>query len=155
VDRNSAARAVGRMVLPLLATAALLGGCGRDAADPEARIRAALAEAQAAAEAGDFDTIAARVARDYGDQEGRDRRTLLLTLRGLLMRYPRMKLIVTVREIEILSPRVARVRLDVLAAGAGPAGLSADAFPVELSLLDDGGWKVTRAEWGRRFGGGI
>jgi ketosteroid isomerase-like protein len=142
--------------LPWLAAAFLLAGCGEPPSEPEARIRAALAEAEAAAQGGDFDALAARVARDYADRAGRDRRTLLLTLRGLLMRYPRLELIVTIREIEILSPQLARVRLELLAAGAGPAGMSADAFPVELSLRDEGGgWKVTRAEWGRRFGDGI
>lgn len=153
---HSAARNAVRMTLPCLVFAGLLFGCGEQAADQETRIREALAEAQAAAESGDLETLSARVARDYADQEGRDRRTLLLTLRGLLMRYPHMKLIVTVREIEILSPQLARVRLDILSAGAGPAGLSADAFPVQLSLRDDGGgWQVTRAEWGRRSGRGI
>ena len=145
-----------RRALPWLAAALLLAGCGEPPSAPEARIRAALAEAEVAAQGGDFDALAARVARDYADRAGRDRRTLLLTLRGLLMRYPRLELIVTLREIEILSPQLARVRLELLAAGAGPAGLSADAFPVELSLRDEGGgWKVTRAEWGRRFGDGI
>lgn len=140
-----------RAVLPWLLFAFLAWGCGQPVPDPEARIREALAAAQVAAESGDFEALAGWVARDYADQEGRDRRTLLLTLRGLLLRYPRMKLLVSVREIEILSPQLARVRLEVLSAGAGPAGLSADAFPVELSLRDEGGgWQVTRAEWGRR-----
>jgi hypothetical protein len=146
----------GWAALPWLVLALLVAGCGQPESDPEARIRAALAEAQTAAETGDFEALAGRVSRDYADQEGRDRRTLLLTLRGLLMRYPQAKLVVAVREIEVLSPQLARVRLEVLAAGAGPAGLSADAFPVELSLRDEGGgWKVTRAEWGRRSGRGI
>ena len=134
----------------------ILAGCGEPVTDPEARIREALAAAEAAAEAGDHAALAAAVARDYADDAGRDRRMLALTLRGLLMRYPRMELIVTVREVDVLSPQLARVRLEVISAGAGPAGLSADAFPLALSLRDDGGgWKVTRAEWGRRSGGGI
>jgi len=141
---------------PWLVAAVLLAGCGQPDADPEARIRETLAAAEAAAEAGDFQVLAERVAGDYADREGRDRRTLLLTLRGLLLRYPRLELIVTVREIEVLSPQVARVRLEVLSAGAGPAGLSADAFPMVLSLRDEGdGWTVTRAEWDRRSGDGI
>lgn len=140
-----------RAALPWLLLASLAWGCGQPVPEPEARIREALTAAQAAAESGDLEALSAWVARDYADQEGRDRRTLLLTLRGLLLRYPRMKLLVSVREVEVLSPQLARVRLEVLSAGAGPAGLSADAFPVELSLRDDGGgWKVTRAEWGRR-----
>lgn len=139
----------------LLLAAALLGGCGKTVDQPEARIRAALAEAEQAAEAGDHQGLAAWVARDYADSSGRDRRTVALMLRGLLMRYPRLELIVTVREIQVHSPQLATVRLEVLSAGAGAAGLSADAFPLELSLRDDGGWKVTRAEWRSRAGRGI
>lgn len=142
----------------LLCAAALwlASGCGQRPSDPEARIREALAEAEQAAESGDLETLAARVARDYGDREGRDRRSLLRVLRGTLARYPRVELVVTVREIELLSPELVRVRLDVLAAGIGPGALSAEAFPLELSLRDDGsGWKLTRAEWGRRPPGGI
>lgn len=135
--------------------AALLAGCGKPVDEPEARIRAVLAQAEQAAEAGDHQALAAWLARDYADSAGRDRRTVALTLRGLLMRYPRLELIVTVREIEVHSPQLATVRLEVLSAGAGAAGLSADTFPLELSLRDDGGWKVTRAEWRRRTGRGI
>lgn len=145
-----------RRVLPWLAAALLAAGCGQPPSDPEARIREALAEAEIAAETGDFAALAARIARDYADREGRDRRTLLLMVRGMLMRYPRLELVVTVREIEVLSPQLARVRVEVLAAGAGAAGLSADAFPLEFSLRDEGeGWRVTRAEWGRRLRDGI
>jgi hypothetical protein len=140
----------------VLLAALCLSACGRPASDPELRIREALAAAELAVETGGYEALAAMVARDYADSEGRDRRALRLLLRGMLVRYPRAELVVTVREIEILSPRLARVRLEVLAAGAGGGRLSADAFPMELSLRDDGdGWQVTRAEWGRRFGGGI
>jgi hypothetical protein len=149
--------AVGAWPWLLVALVALAAaGCGKPATDPELRIREALVAAEAAAESGDLDALADWVARDYGDAAGRDRRTLLLNLRGLLMRYPRLELIVTVREIEVLSPQLATVRLELLSAGAGPYGLSADAFPLTLSLRDDGrGWRVTRAEWGRSSGSGI
>ncbi|NGP53448.1 hypothetical protein [Thioalkalivibrio sp. XN8] len=134
----------------------LLAGCGGPAPDPEGRLRAALAAAEEAAENGDHAFFAARVAGDYADAAGRDRTRMLLTLRGLLMRYPRVEIIVNVREIELLSPRLARARLEILTAGLGPAGLSADAFPLELSLRDEGdGWQVTRARWGREADGGI
>lgn len=152
---DTAVRSPSRAWLPWLVLV-ILAGCGEPVTDPEVRIREALTAAEAAAEAGDHAALAAAVARDYADDAGRDRRMLALTLRGLLMRYPRMELIVTVREVDVLSPQLARVRLEVISAGAGPAGLSADAFPLALSLRDDGGgWKVTRAEWGRRSGGGI
>jgi ketosteroid isomerase-like protein len=156
MKRMNAAWRARRALSPWLVVALLVAGCGQPASDPEARIRETLAAAEVAAEAGDFSALADRVAGDYADREGRDRRTLLLTLRGLLLRYPRLELIVTVREIEVLSPQVARVRLEVLAAGAGSAGLSADAFPMVLSLRDEGDdWQVTRVEWGRESRDGI
>lgn len=153
--RPGALRVIARS-WPWLAAAVLVAGCGQPASEPEARIRAALAAAETAAESGDASALAAQVARDYADRAGRDRRALVLTLRGLLMRYPRLELVVTIREIEIHAPQLATVRLDILAAGAGPYGISGDVFPLELSLREDGGsWQVTRAEWGRRVGGGI
>lgn len=148
-------RCAGRLGLSWLLLTALVAGCSEPVSDPEARIREALAAAETAAESGDHQALAALVARDYADQSGRDRRMLVLTLRGLLMRYPHLELIVTVKEVEILSPQLARVRLELLSAGTGPEGWSADAFPLALSLRDDGGWQVTRAEWNRRAGGGI
>lgn len=135
-----------------LLAAALLAGCGGPVEAPEAQIRAALARAEQAAEEGDHQALATWIARDYADSAGRDRRAATLVLRGLLMRYPQLELIVTVRKIEVHSPQLATVRLEVLSAGAGAAGLSADAFPLVLSLRDDGGWKVTRAEWRRHSG---
>ncbi|MFU8894918.1 MAG: hypothetical protein ACNA8J_00890 [Gammaproteobacteria bacterium] len=141
---------------PWLIAAVLAVACSQPASEPEARIRAELAAAEAAAESGDVSALASQVARDYADRAGRDRRALVLTLRGLLMRYPHLELVVTIREIEIHTSQLATVRLDVLAAGAGPRGISGDVFPLELSLRDDGGgWRVTRAEWGRRLGDGI
>lgn len=139
-----------------LVCAAWLAACGQPPEAPEQRIREALAAAELAAERGDYETLAGLVARDYADREGRDQRAMRLMLRGLLMRYPRAELIVSIREIEVLSPQLARVRLEVIAAGAGGGRLSADAFPIDLSLRDEGGgWRVTRAEWGRQLRGGI
>jgi len=44
----------------------------------------------------------------------------------------------------------------MIAAGASAAGLSADTFPLALSLRNEGaGWQVTRAEWGRQLDDGI
>lgn len=152
--RARPARGPSDWLWPMLLWACLAAGCGREVPDPEARIRELLAVAERAAESGDYDTLAGMVARDYADRGGRDRRAVLLTLRGLLLRYPRAELVVTVRELEVLSPQLARVRVEILSAGMGPGGLGADAFGLELSLRDEGGgWKVVRAEWGGRGGG--
>lgn len=151
-----AGRAGWRRLLPCLCAALVLAGCGEAPSDPEVEIRAAIAAAEAAAEAGEFELLADRVSRDYADRDGRERPRMLLMIRGMLMRYPRLEIIVTLREVRVLSPELARARLDVLSAGAGRGGLSADAFPLELSLRRERGqWRVTRAEWGRDLRDGI
>jgi len=143
-------------VAPALGLVLALAACSEPPSDPEVEIRAAIEAAEAAAEAGEYELLAARVSRDYADRAGRDRPRLLLMIRGLLMRYPRLEIIVTLREVRVLSPELARVRLDVLGAGAGRGGFSADAFPLELSLRRERGqWRITRAEWGRDLRDGI
>lgn len=141
-----------RRGLPVLAAAALAclaAACGETPSDPEAALRAALAGAEAAVEAGDADALAAMVSPDYADAAGRDRRAMAVLLRGLVMRYRRVEILVTVERIELFSPVLARAELRVAAAGAGAGRLDADAFPLSLSLRDDGdGWRVTSAEWG-------
>ncbi len=132
----------------LAAALILVAGCGRDPGDPEAALRAWLAEAEALAEAGDAGALADLISDDYSDLAGRDRRQAAMMLRGLLLRYPRLELIVAEEELELFSPVLARTRLRVFAAGAGGGRLSADGFDLELSLRDDGdGWRVTGAAW--------
>ncbi|NGX17633.1 hypothetical protein [Wenzhouxiangella sp. XN24] len=151
------ARAAPAGVLWIFGLAALLAGCGEPpAGDPETEIRMLVDTAETAAQDGDFDTLAELVARDYADRAGRDRRELLLMTRGMLLRYARLELVVRVDEVQVLSPQLARIRLAVIAAGASSAGLSADTFPLALSLRNEGaGWQVTRAEWGRQLDDGI
>lgn len=155
-DRR-AARAPRVAAVCALALAGLLAGCSEPpAGDPETEIRKLVATAETAAQDGDFDALAELVASDYADRAGRNRRELLLLTRGMLMRYARLELLVRVDDVQVLSPQLASVRLAVIAAGASAAGLSADAFPLALSLRNEGaGWRVTRAEWGRHLDGGI
>lgn len=140
-----------------LGLAVLLAGCGAPpAGDPETEIRKLVATAEVAAQDGDFDALADLVANDYADRAGRDRREVLLLTRGLLMRYARLELLVRIDEVQVLSPQLASVRLAVIAAGASAAGLSADTFPLALSLRNEGaGWQVTQANWGRDLDRGI
>jgi hypothetical protein len=64
-----------------------------------------------------------------------------------------LELVVSVDEIELFSPVLARVEARVFSAGAGSGGLSADGFRIEASLRDEGdGWQVVSATWGGRGG---
>ena len=131
----------------------LAAGCGESPRAPEAAIREMLARAEAAAEAGEAGELADLLADDYEDEGGRDRAQLALTIRGLLMRYPRLELVVSVERIELFSPVLARVDLRVLAAGAGAGRFSAEGLEISASLRDEGGgWKVTSARWNGRRG---
>jgi hypothetical protein len=151
-DSTPAYRRSCRGVAALL-TASMLAGCGDRPPDPEAALRQTLEKAEAAAEAGDADALVALIARDYSDLAGRDRRSLSLTIRGLLMRYRQLELVVSVDEMELFSPVLGRVEVRVFAAGAGSGTLSADGFRLEASLRDDGdGWRVVSANWGGRGG---
>ena len=134
--------------------ASLLGvGCGEAPRDPKAALVDMLAQAEAAAEAGEAGTLADLVAEDYEDAGGRNRADLALMLRGILMRYPHLELVVSVEEFELFSPVLARVELSVLAAGAGAGRFSAEGIRISASLRDDGdGWRVTSARWDRRRG---
>jgi hypothetical protein len=137
-----------RTLWPLLMAALLACACSRDPADPEAAVRTAIEAAERAAETGRHGELAALLADDYADRDGRDRRAMSLLLRGVLLRYPRLELVVTVRGVELQAAGFARARLDVIAAGAGRR-IAADAFPVVLDLRDDGdGWRATAAAWG-------
>lgn len=135
----------------LLAAVGLLSlaACGpRESGTPESRLHATLDAAEAAAEAGDHAALAALVATDYADAQGRGRREVLVLLRGLLLRYPRLELVTRVRSLTLHSDALASVTLEVLAGGAGAAGLDADAFALELSLVDGGeGWQLVAADW--------
>jgi hypothetical protein len=134
----------------LLAAAGLLwlAACGRPEGTPESRLEEMLAAAEGAAEAGDYATLASLVGDDYADARGRDRHEALVLLRGLMLRYPRLGLVTHVRSLTLHSDALASVTLEVLAGSAGAAGLDADAFVLELSLVDGGdGWQVVAADW--------
>lgn len=132
-----------------LALAALLAaGCGEPAQDPEAALREMVAAAEAAAEAGEPGELVDLIAPDYADPAGRDRRGLSMLVRGLVLRYRHVELLVTVERVELFSPVLGRVDLKVAAAGAGGGRLDVDAFGLSLAVRDDGdGWRVTSAEW--------
>jgi hypothetical protein len=132
---------------------ALAAGCAESPQAPEAALKEMLTRAEAFAEAGEAGALADLVADDYEDAGGRDRAQLALMLRGLLMRYPRLELVVSVERIELFSPVLAQVELRVLAAGAGAGRVSAEGLRISASLRDDGeGWRVTSARWDGRRG---
>jgi hypothetical protein len=147
-------RRPGRARLPVWALAAVvvISGCAPSGDDPRTAIEALVAQGARAAEEGDHAALAALLAADYEDAEGRDRREAALYLRLLLRRYRHPEIAVRAVDVELISPvlAVAEVTLVVLGRRQGasvPLGFEADRLSLELALRrDDGDWRVTRAQ---------
>jgi hypothetical protein len=140
--------------LSVLAAAALLAACG-PAATPETQVRAVVAAAADAAEARDLSGLLDLVSSAYTDDEGRGRDDLAQSLRAYLVLHPSVHLLTRVRSVDFPYRDLARVELTVgslgqeASAGTG-FDLAADVHDVRLELaLEDGDWRVTRAEWQR------
>jgi hypothetical protein len=145
--RTRVGRSTGGLVAALLAAA-----CSPSADDPEAAIEALVSTAVRAAETGNDRTIERLLAGDYEDAEGRGRREAMLYLRMLLRRYPRPVISVRGLQIELLSPALARVDLNLVALGRADGtsprvDLDATRLQLRLALRRDGDeWRVTRAD---------
>jgi ketosteroid isomerase-like protein len=138
----------------ILLLALLVGGCGPAPGEPEAQIRTAIESARDLARAGDAKALAAMLAADYEDEEGRDRRAMALTIRTLLGRYPRHLALVDDLQIHVISGELATARMTVSLVGRDGGrpvlhGLDADRLRLDLAFRRAGDvWLVTRASWG-------
>jgi hypothetical protein len=144
----------GRARLPACALAAivLIAGCAPSADDPRAAIEALIAQGVRAAEEGDHAALAALLAPDYEDADGRDRRQAALYLRVLLRRYRNPEISVRAVDVELISPVLAVADVTLVALGrrqgaSVPLGFEADRLGLRLALRrDDADWRVTRGE---------
>ena len=100
--------------------------------------------------------LAARIAPDYEDGEGRDRRVIALTIRTLLGRYPHHLALVDDLQIQVISRELATARMMVSLVGRDGSspllqGVDADRLRLDLAFRRAGDdWLVTRASWGSR-----
>jgi hypothetical protein len=130
----------------------MISGCAPSADDPRAAIEALVARGARAAEEGNAAALAALLAPDYEDADGRDRRQAALYLRVLLRRYRHPEISIRAVDVELISPvlAVAEATLVVLGRRQGaavPLGFEADRLRLRLALRRDGAdWRVTRAE---------
>lgn len=136
------------LALRLALATALLAGCS-EPETPESRVRAALAEIEAAAESGDVGAFRELVSEQYGDAYGHDKKALADTVRFHVLRHPRgREVILRVRDVQLTSESSASVMLHAGFAGAGQSTLHADAYAIDLDLaLEDDEWRVTWAQW--------
>ena len=140
----------GIVMLAVLAT--FVAGCG-DSQTPDAKVRAVIAQGEQAAETRDLSGIMDLVAPSYRDGQGGGRDELKQYLRGYLVAHQAIHLLTKVDSVEFPYRDMAQVSrtLGTLgrdAAAATAFDLAADGYDVELELaLDDGDWRVTRANW--------
>jgi hypothetical protein len=135
---------------------ALVAGCA--ASDPEAEIRALLAEVEEAAEARDHGFFADVLAASYRDAQGNDREQALRAVRGYFIANQRVEIVSRIDEVALEGADAARavVHAGMLGRRAGASlagGLDADLYRFELELVKDGGnWRIIGARWNRALG---
>jgi hypothetical protein len=138
----------------LLALILALHGCGREPS-PEDEVRAVVAAAGEAAEARDASALFDLIADDYRDDRGNGVEEIKRYVRGYLVAHQSIHLLTRVDEVELLAADLARVRATVGMMGreaeAEPAwDLAAEVYEFDVTLaLEDGDWRVTRADWRR------
>ena len=129
----------------------LAWACG-GAQSPESQVRAVIETGEAAAEARDLSALMDLVSPDYQDDSGRDSRELRNYVHGYLIANQSIRLLTRIDNIEFPYRDMARVDLTVGSLGREATDDSsfdraADVEQLSIELqLDDGEWKVTRAQ---------
>lgn len=128
----------------------ILAACSTPS-DPEAELRAWVAEAEEEAESKDRRALVDRIAVSYGDARGNDRDGISDMFRFYMLRQQSIALLTKIDDIEIQGDSAAELTLTVGMAGTntGSFGLNADAYRFELELEKDGDeWLLIGARWG-------
>ncbi len=140
-----------RFVTSLTLVAALaLAACG-GSDSPESRIRATIDELAEAGEAGEIAPFGDAIADDYADLRSNDRRTVLMTLRGIMLRSSGQLLVFADTEsVTMITDDLAEASVRVRFAGA-----DLDRFALETAVYrfvltferDGGDWMIVSARW--------
>ena len=146
----------GRVGLAARAGAALLAlalaACG-PRGTPESQVRAVVTSGEEAAEARDLSGLMDLVSPAYQDGQVGSRDELKQYLHGYLVTHQSIHLLTRVEKVAFPYRDLAKVTLTVGTLGRESASatafnVAADVYEVELELqLDDGEWRVTRAQW--------
>jgi hypothetical protein len=129
-----------------------LAACG-PRGTPDSQVRALVVRGEEAAEARDLSGLMDLVSPAYQDAKAGSRDELEQYLRGYLVAHQSIHLLTRVEKVAFPYRDMAKVSLTLgtlgrEAAGAPAFDLAADVYDVELELqLDDGKWRVTRAQW--------
>ncbi len=139
---------------------ALLGlsACTPDPDAPEARVRAVLAQTEAAVEARDLDALKALFSDSYRDAEGRTKRRASDLAGIYFMRNRSIHLITRVDSLDFVADST-EARASVLVAMAGRPMEKTDVralaraaiyrFDVAVAYEGEDTWKITGARWQR------
>lgn len=148
---GSAAR---RFLATLVAPLCLLA-CGGPAEEPEAALRAWVAQGQELAEAKDRGGLVDMISAAYSDARGNDRDDIEDLFRIYFLRVHAVALITKIEELKVFDGTAGKVVLTVGMAGThdGNFGFSADAYRFEMEFeRDDEEWLLTSARWGELGG---
>jgi hypothetical protein len=132
-----------------------LAACGNTESDPDAALRAWVADAEVAAEEKDRSGLLAMISENYADSRGNDHKRIGDMLRVYFFRQQSIALITSIDEISMMGGSAALVQLTVGMAGTNNSalGVSADAYEFELELeIADDEWKLIGARWGELGG---
>ncbi len=144
-----------KVKLNLVVICTLLAACGDGAGDPEAALRAWVADAESAAEEKDRRGLLSMTSEGYADSRGNDHEGIGDMLRLYFFRQQSIALITGVDEVSLMGDSAALVQLTVGMAGTNSSalGISADAyqFELELEVIDDN-WMLIGARWGELGG---
>jgi hypothetical protein len=141
--------------LVLLTVLFMLIAC-RNAAMPEAQVRATIAQAEFAAEHKEIATLRGMVSDNYADAEGHDKRAVEGVLRYYFLRNQSIHLVTRVASVTLPQKdrALAVVYVGMAAQPVADVGelerLRADLFRFELEFAKEGDdWRVLRAQWRR------
>lgn len=131
-----------------------LVGCGAAAA-PEEAVRLWLSDAGTAVENKNRGVLMAMIADGYSDSRGNDKADIEQMARAWFLRNRNMLLASKIDKITIIGDTAATVHLTAGRAGTGEGtfGVNADAWRLELELVNDGAdWLLIGARWGELGG---
>jgi hypothetical protein len=142
---------LGRVVIAMALSLTTWVGCS----SPEEQVAARVEEARAALEEGDLSALRGMVAEQYEDEQGNDRETVLATVAYYVRVEGGVYAWTRIREIRMLEPNRAEVRL-LVALASGPIEQPQDLtrvraelhrFVLQLVKQPPGGWQLTHAQW--------
>ena len=128
-----------------------LTACGGDPNDPEAEVRAWIAQGEAAAEEKDRSELLDMISETYTDARGNSHESIGDMLRVYFFRQQSIALLTSIDDITLMGDTAAMVNLTVGMAGTGSGriGLDADAYRFEFELeKPDDEWLLIGARWG-------